>query len=90
MSMAIRSAQMASLLIIDYENNKIKSRDLLEKAYIRDWNKEFKSRLKTGHFVSSLFRMNYFSEILLSTLKLFPSLLPKIIKRTHGKTMIIK
>ena len=90
MSMAIRSAQMASLLIIDYKNNKIKSRDLLEKAYIRDWNKEFKSRLKTGHFVASLFRMNNFSEILIRALKLFPSLLPKIIKRTHGKTMIIK
>ena len=90
MSMAIRSAQMASLLIIDYKNNKIKSRELLEKAYIRDWNKEFKSRLSTGHFVASLFRMNYFSEILIRALKFFPNLLPKIIKRTHGKSMIIK
>ena len=90
MSMAIRSAQIASQLIIDYKNKKIKSRELLEKAYIRDWNKEFKSRLKTGHLVASLFRMNYFSEILIRALKVAPSLLPKIIKRTHGKPMIIK
>ena len=90
MSMAIRSAQMASQLIIDYKNEKIKSRELLEKAYIRDWNKEFKSRLKTGQLVASLFRMNYFSEVLIGTLKMAPGLLPKIIKRTHGKPMIIK
>jgi flavin-dependent dehydrogenase len=90
MSMAIRSAQIASQLIIDYKNKKIKSRELLEKAYIGDWNKEFKSRLKTGHFVASLFRMNYFSEILIRTLNMVPAFLPKIIKRTHGKPMIIK
>jgi flavin-dependent dehydrogenase len=90
MSMAIRSAQIASQLIIDYKNKRIKSRELLEKAYIRDWNKEFKSRLKTGHLVASLFRMNHFSEVLIRILKIAPNLLPKIIKRTHGKPMIIK
>ena len=88
MSMAIRSAQLASNLIIDYLDGKIKTRKMLENQYEKLWNKEFKSRLRTGHLVASLFRMKHFSEFLLIGLKGFPVLLPKIIKRTHGKPML--
>jgi flavin-dependent dehydrogenase len=88
MSMAIRSAQLASVLIIDYLNGTISSRVELENAYSKAWNDEFKNRLKTGHLVASLFRMKHFSEILLVGIKGFPALLPKIIKRTHGKPML--
>lgn len=88
MSMAIRSAQLASNLIVKYLNGNISSRNALEKAYSKAWNNEFKHRLKTGHIVASLFKMNHFSELLMIGLKGFPSLLPKIIKRTHGKPML--
>jgi len=87
MSMAIRSAQIASLLIIAYFNNQIESRAFLEKMYITEWNNEFKNRLKTGHLVASVFKRHHFSEFFISILKNVPSLLPKIIKYTHGKTM---
>jgi len=89
MSMAIRSAQMVSQLIINYFTGTIKSRMILEKIYEQAWNDEFKKRLKTGHIIASLFKMNHFSELMLFGLKSFPSLLPKIIKQTHGKPIIL-
>ncbi|WP_445957848.1 NAD(P)/FAD-dependent oxidoreductase [Yeosuana sp.] len=90
MSMAIRSAQMASQFIIDYLQGKITSRLALEKAYQKSWNSEFRIRLKVGHFVAKLFSKNQLSEVLITIIKWFPKLLPKIIKQTHGKVMIIK
>ncbi len=90
MSMAIRSSQMASKLIIDYLQGKIVSRQNLEKQYQQAWNKEFKNRLRVGHFVAALFSKDKLSEILILGLKQFPNLLPKIIKRTHGKPMQVK
>ena len=89
MSMAIHSGQLASNLIIAYHNGTIQSRTALEKMYIKVWNKEFKKRLTMGRIVASLFRMNHFSEFMLFGLKSFPSMLPKIIKQTHGKPMLI-
>ena len=90
MSMAIRSAQMASLLIIQFFNGTIKDRKALEKQYLREWNTEFKSRLTTGHIVAKLFSYNKLAEVLIRIVKWMPSILPQIIKRTHGKTMTIK
>lgn len=90
MSMAIRSAQIASLLIIQFFNGEIKDRQALEKQYLREWNTEFKSRLKTGHIVANLFSKNRIAEVLISITKLIPSILPQIIKRTHGKIMTVK
>lgn len=87
MSMAIRSAKLASQLIIDFFNRKIKSQTELEKIYIKTWNNEFKIRLKTSHIIASFFRMNHFSELMMLGLKSFPGLLPKIIKLTHGKPL---
>ena len=90
MSMALRSAQMASLLIIQFFNGAIKDREALEKQYLREWNSEFKSRLTTGHIVAKLFSYNKLAEVLIRIVKTIPSILPQIIKRTHGKTMTIK
>ncbi len=90
MSMAIRSAQMASLLIIQFFNGAIKDREALEKQYLREWNTEFKSRLTTGHIIAKLFSYNKLAEVLIRIVKTIPSILPQIIKRTHGKTMTIK
>lgn len=90
MSMAIRSAQMASDLIIDYLQGKIKTRLELEKKYQKTWNKAFRSRLKVGHWAVQLFSKKQLAEIAIKVLKWFPALLPKIIKQTHGKPMLVK
>lgn len=90
MSMAIRSAQIASTLIIEFIQGKKISRTAMEKAYKRSWNKEFRTRLKVGHIVAKLFSNNQLAEILLRVLIEVPKLTQKIIKQTHGKPMLIK
>ncbi|WP_431132944.1 NAD(P)/FAD-dependent oxidoreductase [Psychroserpens mesophilus] len=90
MSIAIRSAQMASVLIINYFNSETSDRDALEKQYLREWNVAFKSRLKTGHMVANVFNQPKLSQVLMHGLKWFPAILPSIIKRTHGKIMTIE
>lgn len=90
MGMAIKSAQMVSELIIKWFNGTIDSRQALEKEYLREWNATFKSRLKTGRIVASVFNKPKLSALLLQILKWFPGLLPHIIKRTHGKVMQIQ
>ena len=90
MSMAIKSAQIVSDLIIKYLHKKIDSRELLEKTYTSSWNKAFKTRLKVGHFIASIFKNNRLANISIGFLKKIPFLIPSIIKLTHGKTMIVK
>lgn len=89
MSMAIQSAQIASRLILNYFKGEIESRKELEKLYITKWNKQFKWRLKAGHFIAMLFRRENIASVLLSILKRLPCLLPIIIKQTHGKPIKI-
>lgn len=86
MGMAISSAKIASTEILKFLNREI-TRTQLENNYIRNWNKEFKTRLKTGHFIAWLFRNQMISEIAYSLLKWFPSLLSKMIRFTHGKPL---
>ena len=86
MSMAINSAKIASEEILTFLNNEI-SRTQLEKNYLRNWNKEFKTRLKVGHFIAWLFRNQSIAEFAYSLLRRFPFLLPRIIQFTHGKPL---
>ncbi|MGB3608019.1 FAD-dependent oxidoreductase [Psychroserpens sp.] len=90
MSMAFRSAQIASGLIVRFCNSEISDRETLEKQYLREWNTAFKSRLKTGHIVAKLFNQPQISEVMMQGLKWFPGILPHIVKRTHGKLMKLK
>ncbi|NTE03257.1 NAD(P)/FAD-dependent oxidoreductase [Agrobacterium tumefaciens] len=89
MGMAIHAAQIASTLILKFFNGEITSQENLEKAYTTEWQQNFKSRLKTGHLLSSLLRMEKLSDFLINCMTKFPALLPKIIKRTHGKPITI-
>jgi flavin-dependent dehydrogenase len=85
MAMAIHSAQIVSQLIIKYHDGEIKSRNELEKEYIKEWNLNFKERLRTGRFLAFLLQKQTLSAVLMKILIKFPSLMPIIIKRTHGK-----
>lgn len=87
MSMAIRSAQIASHVIIAYLQGKTANRHDLEQQYHKQWNATFKNRLKTGHFVAALFNKEQLAEMSMVILNWFPGLLSHIIKRTHGKPM---
>jgi flavin-dependent dehydrogenase len=87
MSMAIQSAQIASKLILNYYEGVNSSRSELEKQYLRQWNQQFKWRLKAGHFIAMLFRKDTIANLLLQILRRVPFVLPIIIKQTHGKPM---
>lgn len=85
MGMAIRSSQLASQLIIDYLQGKIEDRKILERRYAKQWQKTFRLRLKVGHTIAYLFRQDWLAPKLLFLLRVFPFLIPLIIKMTHGK-----
>lgn len=84
MSMAIQSSQLVAPLVLQFLDGKIK-RSFLEKKYTTLWNKQFKWRLKAGHFIAMLFRKQKITNFLLNILRQFPFLIPIIIKQTHGK-----
>lgn len=89
MAMAIHSAKIVSELVFKFYNNEIASRKELEEKYIHEWNLNFSERLKMGRFLSNLLQKQKLSDVLMRLLIIFPSLLPKIIKKTHGKPIIL-
>jgi flavin-dependent dehydrogenase len=89
MAMAIHSAKIISELMEKYFNKEISSRKELEQKYIQEWNFNFKDRLKMGRLLSHLLQKQKLSGILMRILIIFPFLLPKIIKKTHGKPIIL-
>ncbi len=89
MGMAMRSSQLASQLIIEYLEHKIATREVLEQRYTSLWKSTFQNRLRTGHAIATLFRNDILANLSLQIMRWCPWLLPKIIKRTHGKPMVI-
>lgn len=85
MGMAIGAAQLVSDSILSYFNGKLKTREEVENQYLLLWNKNFKSRLRTGHALALLLRNYKTTSFLLPFLKGFPGVLQRIIRATHGK-----
>lgn len=85
MAMAIHSAKIVSELLINFTNNKIKTREELEKIYIKSWNYNFEARIRTGRLLSKTLLKPKLSEALMRIVIIFPFLLNSIIKKTHGK-----
>ena len=90
MAMAIHSAKIVSELVELFFNKEIKSRADLEKKYKQEWKFNFEKRIRAGRFLARLLQHQKVSEFLLQIVIKFPLLLPKIIKRTHGKPIILK
>ena len=88
MSMAIRSAQFASKLVIQFQDGEIPSRKSLENKYAKAWKHEFQIRLRVGTIIAYLLKFEWLTEHLATLVNVFPSLLPKIITMTHGKRMV--
>jgi menaquinone-9 beta-reductase len=85
MAMAIHSAKILSDLIYQYYSHRSFERDQLEKAYIATWNAFFARRLWVGRNTQKLFGNTFSSEMLVHIAKLFPFLMPWLIKQTHGQ-----
>lgn len=84
MAMAIRSAQIFCELYAETIKDKSLGRLHLEELYSLEWKKEFSQRLKIGSLVQKTLMYPLASRVGFSMAKIFPSLLPKIIEKTHG------
>ena len=89
MAMAIHSAKIVSEVIADFSNGKIKTRAAMEETYTKQWNKTFSARLKTGRLLANILLQPKLSGFLFRIILVAPFLLPMIIKKTHGKPIII-
>ncbi|MNY10018.1 hypothetical protein D3C86_1429710 [compost metagenome] len=85
MAMAIHSAKICAELCMAYLKGVISSRFILEKQYINNWNANFKNRLLMGRMLSGIMQKESLFKPMQSLLVNFPSILPQIVKRTHGK-----
>lgn len=83
MAMAIHSAKIAAELITDYTAGHL-SRSELERRYAKQWKLNFGNRIKTGHFLAFSLRNKVLTRFLFSLIVLFPGLLSRIIRKTHG------
>ncbi|KGO94717.1 NAD(P)/FAD-dependent oxidoreductase [Flavobacterium subsaxonicum] len=89
MAMALHSAKIASELVLEYFEGSIASRQQLEKSYTKAWNSNFRRRMLMGRLLAKLLRSKIMANQLLKMMIQFPALLPKIIKQTHGKPIVI-
>lgn len=86
MAMAIRGGVGLSRIAEKYLTNTI-SKNVLFEEYETFWKKEFRTRLWAGRNIQKLFGSNLPTNMAISFFKTFPSLLPPIVKLTHGNKM---
>jgi flavin-dependent dehydrogenase len=84
MSMALHGSKIAFEQINLFLQNKI-PRWQMEHDYTHTWEKQFSRRLRTGRMVQRFFGSVFLSDLLISALKPFPSLIDKLISQTHGQ-----
>ena len=84
MSMALHGSKIAFEQIDRFLQNKI-SRQRMEQAYREQWRKQFATRLRTGRMIQRFFGSPLLSNLFISSLKPFPSLIDKLITQTHGQ-----
>ncbi|TAG52342.1 MAG: NAD(P)/FAD-dependent oxidoreductase [Cytophagales bacterium] len=85
MSMAFHSAYLLANEVDNYFKNN-KNRNELEKNYLKIWNKNFKNRLRVGRILQETFGKVHLTNVIIKTLKNFPSIVNFLIKLTHGKS----
>ncbi len=84
MAMAIKSAQIFSEMFLEAFQKDNFDRTKLEEEYTAQWRNEFEGRLKTGRFIQRILMDPFASKAGFSLAKIIPSLLPKLIEKTHG------
>ncbi len=83
MSMAMHSSKMLHEQIVLFLQGKI-TRGEMEQQYLMQWENTFAQRLKTGRMVQQLFGKALITDIFISLVRPFPSLIDRLVKQTHG------
>jgi flavin-dependent dehydrogenase len=84
MAMAIHSAKLCAEVLILAYNAQSTTRRQLETTYSSLWEQTFRQRLSTGAVLSALLKKDKLARLMMGTMAIFPSLLPIMIKKTHG------
>lgn len=88
MAMAIHSAKLAAESILKHYRKEGFDRINIEKAYMRKWDLNFRSRMKTGRILQKVLLNPALAEISQNLVKQFPALLPAIVAKTHGNPVL--
>ena len=88
MAMAIHSAKIASEAILNQISKQEFSRVAMELEYKKNWKDQFNARLRMGGILQRILLSEKLSGFVQRIIHTFPSVLPKIISKTHGKPII--
>jgi flavin-dependent dehydrogenase len=88
MAMAIHSAKLFSELFLETFQQDDFKRERLEAMYTHKWEESFTKRLQAGRMIQNFLLHPATANIGLKLARAFPSILPRIIKRTHGDLII--
>jgi menaquinone-9 beta-reductase len=84
MSIALHTAKLAAEAVHSFLQKKL-SRKEMEAQYSNEWKKNFESRLARGRFLQGFFGSRKWSDLFVSSFRLFPFLARPAVKMTHGK-----
>jgi len=88
MAMAIHSAKIASEAILKHIDKIEFTREAMEQEYQKNWKEQFSSRLRMGRILQQILLSEKLSGFVQRIIHTFPSVLPKIISKTHGKPIL--
>ena len=84
MAMALHSGRLAGLFTSRYLEGRMSKEDMIS-GYEKEWKTMMGSRLKWGGMIQSLMESPGWSRLAYYGLRTFPTLLPAIISKTHGR-----
>jgi flavin-dependent dehydrogenase len=84
MAMALHSGRIAGLFTSRYLEGRMSKEDMII-GYEKEWKSMMGSRLRWGGMIQSLMESPAWSRLAYYGLRTFPSLLPAIISKTHGR-----
>ncbi|WP_299241827.1 NAD(P)/FAD-dependent oxidoreductase [uncultured Aquimarina sp.] len=88
MAMAIQGSKILCELLVENYSTKMYSSIELEKLYIKQWDSTFSKRLLAGRILQKVLLSNRFQQIAQKIATIAPSIVPGIIKQTHGKPIV--
>ena len=88
MAMAIHSAKIFSEVFLKAFRDTSMNRDTLEKQYSQLWHESFSKRLKTGKKIQAVLLHPLATNVGFKAAKMFPSIVPSLIRRTHGEPLV--
>lgn len=89
MAMAIHGAKICAESLADFLKGGLKSRKQFEDSFTKEWNSHFKRRMQIGKILAKVLKEGKLTSPIMQVLTCCPSILPLLIKQTHGKPIQI-